>query len=549
MKKKLCMALSAMLLAGATPVFGAETYEQNTLFTATVGTKDFLKNGVFQPLDVEIYIKDGYVMLPLRAFLTAVDEDATMVWHPFGAAQVSINGHNAVFALEDNLIHVDGKRIEVSGEMEVKDGRLFVPLRNWGQILQLCGYNVTENDIFWDKVSRTATVAMTETKAIEGAEAEFSMPLTDEYDELEAIGDGYFLATKYVGEEDVGLWLKIGGPDNVYFVLNSEGAELAKFEGSTIRNLTDLGEGYLLVRNFDEAGDYVMDRTGKKLFAVPYRNIEPFSEGMAKVEDGWAENSRVGYVDEKGELAVPVVYYEGQNFSEGLAAVCVRDEGVWTDGNYTHYIEWGYIDKTGKLVIDAVYQTAGDFFEGLARVRTAEGVSYINKEGKEVIPCQYKWGGYFKDGKTYVTDYDGNTWLIDKTGKKLKLIAEGSYAVYVDDSLDHDDSLKNGVLVQEEIVDLPDGDHRHKRTYFDETGQLTYEEYLIKRKISEGLSPYRHSNLRKYGYVDENGVWVIRPMFGQAEPFKDGYAIVANEIYLENGMRDVEWGIIKHPNP
>ena len=47
--------------------------------------------------------------------------------------------------------------------------------------------------------------------------------------------------------------------------------------------------------------------------------------------------------------------------------------------------------------------------------------------------------------------------------------------------------------------------------------------------------------------MDENGVQIILPSFDKAEPFEDGYAIVANEVILENGEVDVEWGIIRHP--
>ena len=48
--------------------------------------------------------------------------------------------------------------------------------------------------------------------------------------------------------------------------------------------------------------------------------------------------------------------------------------------------------------------------------------------------------------------------------------------------------------------------------------------------------------------MDENGVQVIAPAFDEAEPFEDGYAIVGNEIMLENGEEDMEWGIIVHPD-
>lgn len=548
MKKFVCMAMAAMMMAGSVSAFGAETYEENTLFTATVGTKDFLKNGVFQPLDVEIYMKDGYVMLPMRAFLTAVDEDAAMVWHPFQAAQAEINGHNAVFAMEDNLIHVDGKRIQVSGEMEIKEGRLFVPLRNWGDILRLCGYDTA--DIFWDGVSRTATVAVSRTKAVEGETAEFSMALTTEYDEIEPLGDGYFLAQKYVGEEDVGLGQGRSSAENVRYLLDEKGTVLQVYDTGTDNYMDNGNEGLFRVgrRSEEGFGNGLINRKGETVLPFVYNSVEPFYDGLAKVTGKVDGETYDGFVNTEGEIVIPLQYKMAESFSEGLAAVCTRDEGIWVDGWYQRHIEWGYIDKTGKLVIDGKYKRAEPFYEGLAKVRTEEGTGYIDKEGNEVIPCQYQWGGYFRNGVTYVTDDEEKTWLINKKGEKLKLIAEGKYVSYASDRERELDAVKNGILQMEQIVDLPDGDHTHVFTYYDETGEISYETMRIRKNLSEGLSPYHHSNLRKYGYVDENGKWVIAPAFDAAEPFKDGYAVVANAVYLEDGTEDVEWGILRHPN-
>ena len=83
MKKIFCMALSAALLAGSVPAYAAEeslfTKTPHT-FTARVGTTEFTKDGTAQPLDVPIYIKDSYVMLPLRTFMKALYADAELVW-------------------------------------------------------------------------------------------------------------------------------------------------------------------------------------------------------------------------------------------------------------------------------------------------------------------------------------------------------------------------------------------------------------------------------------------------------------------------------------
>lgn len=86
MKKFVCMAMAAMMVAGTTPIYAAEWIkygrkETEHTFTAKVGTTEFKMDGATQPLDVPVYIKDGYVMLPLRTFMTAVEPDAEMVWH------------------------------------------------------------------------------------------------------------------------------------------------------------------------------------------------------------------------------------------------------------------------------------------------------------------------------------------------------------------------------------------------------------------------------------------------------------------------------------
>ena len=60
------------------------------------------------------------------------------------------------------------------------------------------------------------------------------------------------------------------------------------------------------------------------------------------------------------------------------------------------------------------------------------------------------------------------------------------------------------------------------------------------------MSPTYNEKTKKYGY-SSNGYWKIAPFFDEAEPFKDGYAVVRNAIELNNGEEDVDWGIIKMP--
>ena len=553
MKKLVCMALSAALLAGSVPAYAADyiTKVPHT-FTARVGTMEFTKDGAAQPLDVPIYIKDGYTMLPLRTFMkAALGEKSQMAWdNETKAATVALGGNLIRFSIKENTIAKNGKDLPVWGKMEVKDGRVFVPLRNWSGILQSIGYLMEEGDITWDSTTKLATVRAVEQKldpsnglekpalSGKGAQASYTMALTTQYDEIEPLGDGYFLAQKCTGETNIGLGhSSASGIKNVRYLLDGKGKVLHTYDTGTDVTMWGGGEQTLLVgRNTEnDFGNGAIDWEGNTVIPFVYLYVDFFSEGMAAVKD---ENG-MGFVNRSGALVVPTQFQTTRAFSDGLAVVKKTDD------------TYAYIDKTGKIVIDASkYSSALPFYEGLAMVRSRDThkAGFIDKTGKEVIPCQYRWAGYFRNGATYASDAEGKNWLIDQTGKKLKWIADAEYLVYADDRMTKPNQQKNGMAMTEEIVNLPDGDHEHVRRYFDETDEISYETYRLKKGLSEGLAPYWDATAKKYGYVNESGTWVIAPAFDAAERFQDGYAVVANEIKLADGTKDVEWGIIQNPN-
>ena len=544
MKKLVCMALSAALLAGSVPAYAADyiTKVPHT-FTARVGTTEFTKDGTAQPLDVAIYTKNGYTMLPLRTFMNAVLQihPKNMIWDgKKQTATVLYGAYILIFDLKNNTILKNGEALPVWGKMEVKDGRVFVPLRNWSGILQSIGYLMEEGDITWDSTTKLATVRAVEQKldpsnglekpalSGKGAQASYAVALSTQYDEIEPLGDGYFLAQKYTGETNVGLGVSMGGRENVRYLLDSKGKVLQTYDTGTDNYMEDGGERTFLVgRNTENGfGNGAIDWEGKTVIPFIYNSVEPFSEGLAAVSD----KNGTGFVNRNGEVVIPLQFEEAEPFSDGLAVVKKKD------GTYA------YIDKTGKIVIDAAnYRHVESFSEGLAMVRSSDArrAGFIDQTGKEVIPCQYRWAGYFRNGATYASDAEGKNWLIDQTGKRLNYLTDAAHSL----SYASDDILK-----VEKIIDFPGGDHEHMNTYYDKTGELSYETYLLKAGLSEGLAPYRDEKTKKYGYVNESGAWVIAPAFDVAEKFEDGYAVVQNEITLADGTKDVEWGIIRNPN-
>ena len=281
MKKKVCLAMSLLMLAGTVPA-QAETIgeaEQIT-FTAKVGTKELYRNQSRIPLDAAIYIKDGYAMLPLRAFLTSID-NGTMHWEKeTKLAWMMLRGNTVTCDIEKNSITVNGEPIEVSGRMDIRDGRIFVPLRNWKNILNGCGYTVADTDIIWDAEEKTATVQLLDDSKVieipadaprmtgEGRKASYTMPLSSEYDEIKNIGDGYFIAMK---EER--------GRIKSYYLLDSKGERLLSYEKDGIEYLGNAGEGYLRVK-YENGETALIDRNGKEQFRTAEYSIYQVSEGQ-----------------------------------------------------------------------------------------------------------------------------------------------------------------------------------------------------------------------------------------------------------------------------
>lgn len=548
MKKLVCMALSAALLAGSVPAYAADyiTKVPHT-FTARVGTTEFTKDGAAQPLDVAIYTKNGYTMLPLRTFMQALDADAELVWEDgIQLAKVTMQDYTLSFDITGNRIWRNSSLLPSFGQMEVKDGRVFVPLRDWEGVLKCFNRYIVDADaLSWDAETKTAAVQLTEltaatandTSSVKGTgeAAVFGIPLTDRYDDIKSIGGDYFIAEKYVNTDgDI-----LGAPQEYenqqadWFLLNQQGKVLLQYSNKDVLRLRGYGDGFLRLNKRDGTSQ-ILDMEGNTQFADDYHVIDSFSEGLAMVMD--YKERKSGYINAKGEEVISLSSYSADAFSEGLAAVGV--DLPKEEGRQSAETRYGYIDKKGGWVIEPKYRDAFAFRDGLAKVEdTDRNIGYIDKTGKEVIPLRYNKITDFWNGKAFAQEKSGEVILIDTTGKKLKSIITGKYL----------DDCGNGIISTEVSEQVAPGRVEYVKLYFDENGRISKEDARWRMRLSEGLAPYQDEKTGKYGYVGEDGTWVIAPTFDFARDFKDGYAVVSKKVTLANGKEDVQWGTVCHP--
>ncbi len=124
-------------------------------YQLTIGKADILKNGaVSYTADVAPYIKNGYTMLPLRALLVVSNPEQEVKWSATeNAAYTYVNNKLTMITPNQATYKKGTETIKLSTPAEMKNGRLFVSLRDWMSIMEIDG---TQLD--WDNATKTVTL-------------------------------------------------------------------------------------------------------------------------------------------------------------------------------------------------------------------------------------------------------------------------------------------------------------------------------------------------------------------------------------------------------
>lgn len=117
-----------------------------------------------------------------------------------------------------------------------------------------------------------------------------------------------------------------------------------------------------------------------------------------------SKDHKYGYVDNGGNIIVPLVYDEGLSFKDGYTAV---RKGA----------NWQYIDSTGKAITESIFADAQSFQNGFAAVMENELYGYINTSGKVVIGFKFTNARAFGEGLAPVANKKGDWGYINEKGE------------------------------------------------------------------------------------------------------------------------------------
>lgn len=301
-----------------------------------------------------------------------------------------------------------------------------------------------------------------------------------------------------------------------------------------------------------------IDRSGRQV-GDQWDDAENFSNGVATVsvlasqagpgKSVWMH----GYVDRSGKLAIATRYPGGTRpFSEGRAAVQLKGE------------KWGYVDHDDKVVIAPRFETASRFRAGRA-VATLDGARFglIDETGKFVIaPTHARIGKlegadvwrvedadptyhgdeerpllarlFGRDGRPLsdevfdsVSDISENLvaacrhggqcgyldasarrWAIPARFKNVEPFAQGLAAASLDGKAWGFISANGEYVIA---------------SRFDAQGPATEADTI--GPFAEGLAPAGCKG--RWGFIDRQGAWAVRPLYRLTEGFHDGFGTVA----------------------
>lgn len=240
--------------------------------------------------------------------------------------------------------------------------------------------------------------------------------------------------------------------------------------------------------SFEQDGKYgYKDKSGKIVIKPIFEYAYEFSEGLAAVEiKDELGNNKCGYINTKGDFVISPKYEMTMPFASGLGPVILEDGG-FIDRNGNEKIafnyngvgmfngglaavldkesnKWGYINTKGELKIPFKFDECRAFAEGVAPVKIDGAWGYIDRTGKLIIPATLEDAGDFDHGIVGVNN-DGE-YYINRSGKLVVFFDEGD--IYVGEHT-------NGIINGKGVYTWKDGS-QYSGDFVDEhyTGIATY---------------------------------------------------------------------------
>lgn len=302
----------------------------------------------------------------------------------------------------------------------------------------------------------------------------------------------------------------------------------------------------------------LINRRGEWVVEPTLRDTSEFKYGLCKVETA---DKLVGYIDNKGKWIIPPVtkglqFFGLDSVPEGMIMICVDKK-------------FGFYDLEGNLAIPPRFEDANDFYEGVAAARDPETrlYGYIDKSGAWAIKPQFVKARDFRNERAVVrvrcegeqgkiTRYT----LIDRFGKILAepiffdirdaYFKKGPYAVMEVDGYYGVIDRDGRIVIKPEYDRVSQHDSEDGCLWIldkkDKWGLANTEKVLVRPKYSflelSHDEVFRVEVKNKWGFINREGVEVLKPVYDSLSTFEDGVAEI--KINGEKGWIDRDFNLL-----
>ncbi len=302
----------------------------------------------------------------------------------------------------------------------------------------------------------------------------------------------------YIGNVFDGLVrVKTGGYKDREFLTSNNTFKINKENQISTTNFIQtqtISENLIEIYKNDKFG--LMDGQGNVVFDSISNSPFYFRDGYSVFSIGgsWIamhnhyNGEKKGLIDGNGKIVIQPVYDEVSIFSEGLAMV---GNGLIVGGDGITYGKVGFINESEELVIPMMFSQAYDFKDGYAIVMnmqenegkyTFKTYGVINHVGEAVIPIEY-------DNVIYITEKCYGVQKND-TWKVVKITPEG---------------------IEEELQS-----YTYISSFSEGLAVAARDGEIVNNKLQNA----------HYGYIDASMQFVIKNSFDDAQPFRNGVAVV-----------------------
>ena len=185
-----------------------------------------------------------------------------------------------------------------------------------------------------------------------------------------------------------------------FFVIDKSGGE-TKIEIADLVSVKGFTDGLAPFADNTKMNGFI-DTKGQIAVPAQFASVGYFHAGLA-----WAKTAdkKVGFINKDGEWAIDPQFLAAKNFDPVSGLARIKTEDGWT-----------YVNKTGEIIKIEDTETWGDFHDGLAKGKKGGKVGYYNAKGEWAVAPEFEGGRNFKNGFAAVKK--GGKWgFVDITGK------------------------------------------------------------------------------------------------------------------------------------